>query len=355
MLLFGISVMVHIGQFFSPVKYVLYGTAGLVSITAALSSTAQAYYINLNTFFNTVGKNSEIFWSIIHGSMLVGNVVIYTILHEHESNDFPARKDQIFYSGLLFLASLGSLFIFFLGQPTVKSDELYTIPWLLILKLIQLLLTKDMMLLTITFVYLGFEDTFINGVYSNAIGFTLQFSHGNALQKTALSGIFIGAGTISALTILSFGKKCLSFRWHIKIFTFGIILQAISYILIVINLPNDSVFQPTINKGLKINKLSLALFCSYLLGFGDYCIHAELYALLIEKFDSHFTPATFLQIFVTKLCSAIAYFYAATSLYIVIAVLLGTAVLGTIAFGVVEYLIKKSNLDELDHPRTRAF
>lgn len=85
----------------------------------------------------------------------------------------------------------------------------------------------------------GFELSFYSGVYSNAIGFTVQFGK-SAKQLVGLSGICIGIGEISGGVLFGLlGSRTIKYGRD-PIVIVGFLVHVLSFLLIYLNLPNDA-------------------------------------------------------------------------------------------------------------------
>lgn len=148
---------------------------------------------------------------------------------------------------------------------------------------IALFFTREMLMLSVTFLYTGLELSFFSGVYSSSIGFTLAMGE-SAKQLVGLSGICIGIGEVSGGIFFGLlGSKAAKLRFGGRdmIVVLGFVLHAFSFVLIYLNLPNASPFGDTNEVSVLDPPLpSVALLCSLLLGFGDACFNTQIYSML---------------------------------------------------------------------------
>lgn len=156
---------------------------------------------------------------------------------------------------------------------------------------LRLLITPKMLLLSVTFMYTGFELSFFSGVYSNSIGFTLKIGE-SAKQLVGLSGICIGIGEIFGGVLFGLlGSKTIKYGRD-PIVIAGFVVHLISFLLIFLNLPNESPFKDTQEIGFFDPPIAwLALLCSLLLGFGDACFNTQIYSMLGGAFASNSVAA----------------------------------------------------------------
>ena len=72
-----------------------------------------------------------------------------------------------------------------------------------------------------------------------------------------------------------------------KIFSIGAIIHLIAFVLIAVDLPNNSPLYETKDSAiLKHPSAILALFCSFLLGFGDSIVNTQLISCLSSLYKS---------------------------------------------------------------------
>lgn len=139
---------------------------------------------------------------------------------------------------------------------------------------------------------LGFELSFFSGVYSPSIGFTLAIGE-SAKQLVGLSGICIGIGEVSGGILFGLlGSKTIKYGRD-PIVISGFIIHLFSFLLIFFNLPDKSPFEDTTEIGYLFNPplASVALFCSFLLGFGDACFNTQIYSMLGGSFAKNSAAA----------------------------------------------------------------
>lgn len=354
LIIFAFCIILLVGQFYlSFAKYIIYIVCAITGIILSISNAARIHYIKLNSFYSTnIDKNSEIFWSIALTSMCLPNYFLWLVITDSNESNMPFSEYKIVCTFLLTTAILGFIITLFLGSPVTKYTEIFYSPWLLTLKALELLLTKDIFIMVITFVYNGLQDTFMSGVYGNVIGFTNCFTDSQHRMRNAfLSGLITAIGTTTGVISYLLLRTKLKIRWHFKVFTLGALLHLISYILILLNIPNDAVLRPTNNQSLYMCNFNVALFCSFLQGLGNYYIRTKVYDLLLDISESQLRTSVFLENFVTNIFAAVAYFYNSSQMFAVVGMLLFTLLSSFIAFYVVEIRAKSREMDALDDPR----
>lgn len=88
-----------------------------------------------------------------------------------------------------------------------------------------------------------------------------------------------------------FGKKIV--KWGREPFIAGgFTISAVTYIIIFINLPNDSPFRDTRSKAYIKSNAVLAILCAFLRGLSDACFQTQIYSMLGTEYSNN-SPAGF--------------------------------------------------------------
>lgn len=175
---------------------------------------------------------------------------------------------------------------------------------------VRLFTTRDMLLLSLMFLYTGLELSFFSGVYSPSIGFTLQLGEG-AKQLVGMSGILIGVGEVSGGVLFGLmGSKTTKYG-RTPIVVVGFIIHIVAFFLIYLNLPNDAPFGDTKEFSFfKPPQPSVALLCSLFLGFGDACFNTQIYSMLGSVYAKNSAAAfalfKFTQVIYTFFCQRLS-------------------------------------------------
>jgi MFS family permease len=100
---------------------------------------------------------------------------------------------------------------------------------------VQLIITKDMLLLCICFIYTGYELNFWSGVYGTIIGNTFSY------YTIGLAGLFIGLGEIIGGGIFGVLGNYTN-RWgRDPVVLLGMLTHFVSFLLIFYNLPDAAI------------------------------------------------------------------------------------------------------------------
>lgn len=327
-------------------SFLLYLMSAVQGIGAAILWTAQGTYLTLNSDSSTMSRNTGIFWTISNISMLLGNAFVFYALQD--KNDFDVSTRRFIYTVLIATSVFGTLLFLFLRSPVnpegTVNERVETISFIQQIKNTKsLFLTKDMRLLNVTFFFTGLHLSFYAGIYSSSIGFTERMGS-NRKQLVGLSGLLIGCGEIlGGLLFGIFGQKTFDNNTttkglsHSAVIALGFIINIVAYGLIFINLPDDSPFGDTISKSFINPNQSLAMFCGFLLGFGDSCINTQLYNIIGLKYSENSAPPMALYNFVQSIAAAASFYYSNYfGLYVQLILLMVSLTMGTLSFFKVE-------------------
>lgn len=150
----------------------------------------------------------------------------------------------------------------------------------------------------------------------------------------------------------------------------GFVLHALAFFLIFINLPDAAPLGKTNDKAFITTNAVLAIFCSFLLGFGDACFNTQIYSILGSVYADDSASAfaifkftqviiinlhPFLKLIIFFLCNsqsvaaAACFFYAShVGLFVQLGILIVLGIFGTVTFVMVEWAIKKEAKMNMD-------
>uniref|UniRef100_A0A8C7CZ64 Major facilitator superfamily domain containing 11 n=1 Tax=Oncorhynchus kisutch TaxID=8019 RepID=A0A8C7CZ64_ONCKI len=343
----------YIAMFIHPYTWSFYTASVVVGIAAAILWTAQGNLLTINSTDATIGRNSGIFWALLQFSLFFGNMYIYFAWHGHVH--ISDKDRQTVFISLTVISLVGS-FLFFLIQkpepeatPSEASESLLQTEStetqltdmcpLLTEKALQLSVTKEMLLLSISIAYTGLELTFYSGVYGTCIGAMTQFGN-DAKSLIGLSGIFIGLGEILGGGVFGMLNKCNRFGRN-PVVLLGLITHFVAFYLIFLNIASDAPIAPEEGTHLQAYftpRYTVALLCSFLLGLGDSCFNTQLLSIVGFMFREDSAPAFAVFKFVQSITAALAFFYSNYLLLhwqLLIMVVVGF--LGTLSFFVAEW------------------
>uniref|UniRef100_A0A4W4H7I5 Major facilitator superfamily domain containing 11 n=1 Tax=Electrophorus electricus TaxID=8005 RepID=A0A4W4H7I5_ELEEL len=349
----------YIAMFIHPFTWSFYTASVLVGIAAAVLWTAQGNLLTINSTDSTIGRNSGIFWALLQFSLFFGNLYIYVAWHG-KAHITDEDRQRVFI--LLTVISLVGSFLFFLIQRTEPESTSSEVTESLLpkevcesnsvatkglaaqaldafKKAVQLAVTKEMLLLSISIAYTGLELTFYSGVYGTCIGAMTLFGD-NAKSLIGLSGIFIGIGEILGGSIFGMLNQFNRFGRN-PVVLLGLFTHFLAFFLIFLNIASDAPLAPeegTNLQGFITPNVSVALLCSFLLGLGDSCFNTQLLSIVGFIFRDDSAPAFAVFKFAQSITAALAFFYSNYLLLqwqLLIMVVVGF--IGTLSFFVAEW------------------
>ncbi|XP_014049248.1 UNC93-like protein MFSD11 [Salmo salar] len=359
----------YIAMFIHPYTWSFYTASVVVGIAAAILWTAQGNLLTINSTDATIGRNSGIFWALLQFSLFFGNMYIYFAWHGHVH--ISDKDRQTVFISLTVISLVGSFLFFLIQKPepeatpseasesllqtesTESSSIVVATPGLgsqaldAFKKALQLSVTKEMLLLSISIAYTGLELTFYSGVYGTCIGAMTQFGD-DAKSLIGLSGIFIGLGEILGGGVFGMLNKCNRFGRN-PVVLLGLITHFMAFYLIFLNIASDAPIAPEEGTHLQAYitpSVEVALLCSFLLGLGDSCFNTQLLSIVGFMFREDSAPAFAVFKFVQSITAALAFFYSNYLLLhwqLLIMVVVGF--LGTLSFFVAEWVVVSSRRD----------
>lgn len=250
MLLGALTYCFFIITFLWPQTWLLYVASAVLGTGAAFIWTGQGMYLSKCSDESTISRNSGIFWAMLQMSMFFGNLLVFFLFQGKSHIDSETRT--LVFSILAGVAVIGIVFLSTLRKPqqslTDLSDdgipEAQQTPKQAFISAVRLFLTKRMMLLSIAFIYTGLALSFFSGVYGASIGFTNAIGE-SAKQLVGLNGVFLGVGEVlGGVSFGLLGKR--TAKWgRDPIVVAGFIIHIISFLLIVMNIPDAAPFGDT--------------------------------------------------------------------------------------------------------------
>ncbi|XP_075212868.1 UNC93-like protein MFSD11 isoform X4 [Lycorma delicatula] len=258
---------------------------------------------------NIIGLRTSMTVASLFFTSFLGNIFTYYKLQGKEYIEQESRTLIIcFLSTLSALATILFAFLRPIKKNTTQINQLKQInPCKELKKTWRVFTTKEMLVLSIVFLYTGLQQAFNSGIYSPCIGFTLQFVN-RAKELVPLSGILVGVGQIlgGCWQMLQVHLSKLSCSRRI-IITSGIMAHLLSFGLVYINIPSSAVFGNTSDEAIVKSNIYLALFCSLLLGFGDGCLNTQNFSIIAEIFPEESAQSCALYKFIKAVFVAVGF------------------------------------------------
>ncbi|XP_068119753.1 UNC93-like protein MFSD11 isoform X3 [Hyperolius riggenbachi] len=256
MFLSGIFYSAYIAMFIQPYTWSFYMLSVLIGIAAAVLWTAQGTCLTMNSDDKTIGRNSGIFWALLQFSMLFGNLYIY-VAWKGEAI-ISERDRRTVFIALTVISLVGTVLFFLIRTPASNAAQLIededgnsdileinsssqsnmTKALDAFIKSLKLSVTKEMLLLSISMAYTGFELTFYSGVFGTCIG-SINWFGADAKSLIGLSGIFVGLGEVLGGAVFGLLSKNSHFGRN-PVFLFGLVVHFLAFYLIFLSIPNDA-------------------------------------------------------------------------------------------------------------------
>ena len=187
-----------------------------------------------------MSRNSGIFWAMSISSSFIGNIFVFFMFSRSGTNDIDDETRNIVGIVLLCVTIAGTCLMLLL-RPTPWADTTTSAngPKKALVDSAKLFVTRDMLLLSITFYYTGVQLNIWSSVYGTSIGYTGAFGE-EAKNLTAMSGIFVAIGEVLGGAIFGIFGHITVKRGRDPIVILGFILSMIAYFLAFLNLPNSS-------------------------------------------------------------------------------------------------------------------
>jgi len=330
----------------------LYVMSAVLGVGAAIIWTAQGNFLSLNTDDTNISMYSGIFWAMSISSGLIGNVFVYTQFQGKDKIDDATRNTVGVV--LLSVTCAGIVCMFFLRRPsprnsdTGEASQTRSSPTQALRESFRLFLTKDMLLLCITFFYTGINLNIWSAVYGTSIGFTKAFPDRKGLAT--ISGMLVSVGEIAGGLVFGILGKVFVRRGRDPIVVLGFVLSMTAYFLAFINLPNMSPIEETSHKAYIESNQYLAIFTSFILGFSDACFNTQVFSILGGTFRQESASAFAIFKFVQSLAASIAFWYSSVlPLYWQLLIAVIFDVVGTISFCTVEWRRSKDQSKKEDN------
>lgn len=336
---FTVMVLIQMCLGLYPVSWLMYVISVFTGMAVAVGYTSTGVFLTLNSKRMTIMRNTSVFWAITSTSMFFGNLIIHMFFKDKKL-DHVTQRDMVVC--VFVLAGIGMICMCLTKketfEPTLKVDSKE-----MLLSTFKILKERDLLLLSLIFIYTGVEMAFLYGTYNTELEHTLTMRY-EELEDVVSSGMILGVGTFFGGLI--FGLLAFYFRQPWKQYPIMILACFIHvgcYIAIFINLPNTSRKLVTRDASLVNSNRSLALAISFLLGFGDSCINAQLYGKIASLYARNSAPAFSVFKFLSNCSMAVAYLASPLGLYATLAILLTFLIVGTINFCIVDIYPQRSD------------
>ncbi|XP_073987581.1 UNC93-like protein MFSD11 isoform X2 [Rhodnius prolixus] len=326
------------------ILYVTYIGIFLTGVGGSFLWVGEGHYVVLNSDPETMSRNVGLFWFLYSSSLIFGNLYAVFQLTGKTRIDYDTRHRLLYVLGSL--GAIGCILLALLGPPKRHNSEIpirHEGPVQALKKTWKIFRTKKILILLLTFIFGGFQQSFGGGIYPPSVGFTQEFGN-KAKQLVPMCGLVYGLGDsigfcfrTGGLVNMLLRKMRLKISKRSIVIT-GFILEAIAFCIIFINIPSDAVFGETSKTAIIKSNMWLALLSSFLIGIGDSCLNTQIFPLIAEL-HPQFSAHTCALYKFTKSVSMAIFFFCSNSLglHLQLIILIVLGLIGTIAFVWVDY------------------
>ncbi|KAG8291296.1 DUF895 domain membrane protein [Homalodisca vitripennis] len=344
MALAAVGYTIYILAFNLEESWAIYAVTVIGGVAGGLLWTAEGNYLVLNSDSTNISRNVGIFWAFLQSSSLFGNIFTFFKFEGKRRIDADTRHQVIWVLGGV--AAVSVFAFLFLRESKKPKDELDEArgPLVELKKTWMVFITKEIIILNITFCFTGMQHAFTYGVYSPSVGFTTAFGN-QAKQLVALSGICIAVGEV-------FGGMCQVFLNRIftrcklgrsAVIIFGFTLQLLAFILIFLNLPDSASYGESYEKSIIQPSSVVAMSCSFLLGFGDSCLNTQNFSIIAVLFPLNSTQSCALYKFIKSFFVGLGFFVSShIGLHTQLMVLAPAGAISALAFMYVDKNVTKA-------------
>jgi len=354
MIIAGVLYAQYIAQLLYPNTYLLYISAAIIGMGAPVIWTAQGNFLSLNSDDETISRNSGIVWAMCQTSIFIGNTFVYFMFTGEE---FISTKVRTTVGTVLLAVTGAGICTMLLLRPTPWASNTASAnesPSKALQSSLKLFLTKDMLMLSVTFLYTGLQLSVWSGVYPTCVGFTNSFGE-NRKALATICMIFIAAGEVLGGAVFGFFGHLTAKRGRDPIIMLGFVTSMISYFLIFLNIPFEAPLgetKPTDAAFISSN-MYLAIFTAFVLGFSDACFNTQINSILGGAFKEQSSSAFAIFKFMQSMSAAVAFFYSPVlKLQWQLLITVVFDILGTVTFCLVEWSARSqgnSTMGDLDN------
>lgn len=279
-----------------------------------------------------MARNSGILWAMLQSSLVAGAVFLYFVLNH---GDFPSSY-RILYTVFAIVSSAGVITLCALpGSPPfsleetlqdplfdenvdeldISSSSITLVPtgWKEDFRnTFRLLATKEMVLLSVCFLFSGIETTFYTGVYTACISASTALNMGSE-KIISYVVLGIGVGQISGGMIFGVFPRSNPLN-RSQVVILGMILHITAFFLCFLNLPMESPLHKTSAIGYIEPSVFVAILSGYFLGMADSCWNTQIYTLIGIMYKHESSCAFALFKFFQSLAACASFYYSSVLL-----------------------------------------
>ncbi|RCN45981.1 hypothetical protein ANCCAN_08018 [Ancylostoma caninum] len=275
----------HLGFFYIN-SYYFYFSQVLMGFAYSLYNNGEGAYLAEHSSRRTIESNTGIETAVGHSSMFLGGIVLLLIFYlipqqtsqaASHYRSFAEEQIQAIY-GMFFAISLLAIITFALlpkkqYSSSIASNSPRIIPTFKtnMKDLGKTFIHPNMILLSFTFLYMGFLVSFFLGIYPTTLSFTATLV--KDVYIVALYSMFVGLAELSGgVFIRPLIKKIVNYKLQVVMIVHVITVVA-AMTLFQLSIPERSTIEPNDGSSLWLtpNRI-LACVIGYLIGMGDFTL-----------------------------------------------------------------------------------
>ncbi|EYC26680.1 hypothetical protein Y032_0010g907 [Ancylostoma ceylanicum] len=341
-------------QFLFVNYWLLYVFSAVLGFGAAVIWTANGAYLVQFSRAGKMARNSGILWAMLQSSLVAGAIFLFFVL----SYGDLYSSYRFLYTAFTVISCVGIVTLCLLpAAPPLNLDESVEDPlfddntdeldvsapiapqvsrsWQDEFKhTFSLLRTKDMVLLSICFLYSGIETSFYTGVYTACLSAATALNMGSE-RIISYAVLAMGAGQISGGLLFGVFPRSNALN-RSQIVILGMILHILAFFLCFLNLPMEAPLHKTSSIGYIEPSVFVAILTGYFLGLADSCWNTQIYTLIGAMYKNESSCAFALFKFFQSLAACASFYYSSVLLlhWQLLALCLGSAVAAVCFFTV---------------------
>jgi len=258
--------------------WLLYGSAILNGMGAALLWTSQGKFLAINSEPHTVGRNAGIFWILYQMSGVLGSTFVLVLFRNVDVIDQVTRWSVGWALTAMCLA--GQLIVLFLRRTpwAEKGKGRISSPLQGVLACLRLLTTRNLFLLSFVFLYSGLETSFWAGAFPSSVSFTIQLPSRKMVM--GLCSVMVPVGSMLSSGVLIVFKAFVNRVGRGPVVCVGLLAHSLAFFGCFLFLPHPSPLGDTEEEAFLAPRIEILVFVSLLFGAGDACLNTQVLSLL---------------------------------------------------------------------------
>ncbi|CAB3409802.1 unnamed protein product [Caenorhabditis bovis] len=332
-------------------RYYFYFSQALMGVGYAFYNNGEGQYLSEHSSRRTIESNTGIETAVGHASMFFGGLallVLFMFVPNNQNGSSMTYSDGMIWAiyGTMFILNIFSIIVFaFL--PTKQYDSIASKSSAIVSSagdqikmMFKAVKSPNLILLVPFFFYQGLAVSFLMSVYPTTLSFTSAFK--NDVFIIAIFSISMGVaeaigGVFLRPMVKRAGENGLNVTIGANFLTYIIVL-----VLCTLTMPNMATLGPTNESPLLLTPCRILVFViGFLIGFSDFCITMAR-AVICQVAVSECRMQTFSisKLYQSGASVAVLLLTPYMTVYIWIASLTVTLILGTIGFVIVAYRTK---------------